>query len=65
MPFPFHAAVMFFQRMFVHKETGVSLPGPVVMTIGLMTLIVVHPAWCLSWPVLPIFMTMTVGVGVM
>lgn len=65
MLMPFHAAVMLFQCMFVRKETGVSFPWPVVMTIGMMALIVMHPAWCRSRPMLPVVMTMTVGMSVM
>jgi len=60
MLMPFHAAVMLFQCMFVRKETGVSFPWSVVMTIGLMALIVMHPTRNMSWCLVSIMMTVAV-----
>jgi len=63
MMIPLHAAVMFLQRMFVRKKAGMSLPWSVVMAIGMMALIVMHPAWYRLRPMRPVIIPVTLGVG--
>jgi len=62
MMIPFHAAVIVFQGMFVRKKAGMSMPWSVIMTIGMMPLILMHPAWYRLRSMLAVIMTISIVV---